>query len=119
MPDAVDRIRRVADSWRGDAILAFVIVMILLSRDAATGLLSGARGLLGMACSAGVCGCLIVRRAHPSMAAATAAVLLGVMGATGTGSGQPFSALFVAVFALAYALGADGRAARSGFVLLL
>jgi signal transduction histidine kinase len=119
MPDALGQLRRMAGSWCGDAILALVIVMTLLSFDTATGLLSDARGQLGVACAAGVCGCLIVRRAHPSMAAAAAGVLLGVMGATGSGSGQPFTALFVAVFALAYSLGADGRLAHSGPVLLL
>ncbi len=51
MPDALGRLRRVADSWRGDAILALVLVMILLSRDAATGVLSDARGVPGVACS--------------------------------------------------------------------
>src|SRR5258708_29595112 len=119
MPDALGRLRRVADSWRGDAILALVLVMILLARDAATGVLSDARGVPGVACSAVVCGCLIVRRAHPRLAAAAAAVLVGVMGATGSASGQPFALLFVAVFAFAYSLGADGRLARSGLVLLL
>src|SRR5712692_1072086 len=119
MPDALGRLRRVAGSWRGDAILALALIMILLSRDMATGLLSGARGLLGAACAAGVCGCLIVRRAHPGVAAAAAAVLLGVMAVAGLALGQPFSVLFVAVFALAYSLGADGGPARSGLVALL
>ena len=119
MPDALGRLRRVAGSWRGDAILALALIMILLSRDMATGLLSGARGLLGAACAAGVCGCLIVRRAHPGVAAAAAAVLLGVMAVAGSASGQPFSVLFVAVFALAYSLGAVGGPARSGLVALL
>lgn len=118
MPDALGRLWRLADSWRGDSILALVLVLILLWFDAAAGLLTAGRDLPGMACAAGVCCCLVVRRASPRWAAAAAAVLLGVMGASGTASGEPFSALLVAVFALAYALGADGNLAHSGLVLV-
>src|SRR5260370_11256224 len=119
MPDALGRLWRVADSWRGDTILALALTVFLLSFDAAAGLLSGARDLLFAAWAAGVCGCLVMRRAHPPWAAAAAAVLLGVAGVAGSPAGEPFSVLFIPVFALAYSLGADSRLAPSGLVILL
>ena len=118
MPDVLGRLWRVADSWRGDTILALALAVFLLSFDAAAGLLSGGRDLLFAAGAAGICGCLIVRRAHPRWAAATAAVLIGVTGVAGSAAGEPFSVLFVPVFALAYSLGADNRVGRSVLVLL-
>lgn len=119
MPDALGRLWRVANSWRGDTILALALAAFVLSFDAAAGLLSSGRDLLFAACAAGVCGCLAVRRAHPRWAAAAAAVLIGVTGVVGSATGEPFSVLFVPVFAFAYSLGADGRMARSGLVLLV
>lgn len=119
MPDAVGRLWRVAGSWRGDTILALAIAVFLLSFDVATGSLGGVRDLLFAACAAGVCGCLAMRRAHPRWAAAAAAVLIGVAGVAGPSAGEPFSVLFVPVFALAYSLGADDRLAGSVLVLLL
>jgi signal transduction histidine kinase len=119
MPDALSRLWRVADSWRGDAILALVLAVSLLSFDVASGLMSDGRHLLTTACGAGVCGCLIVRRAHPGWAASAAAVLLGLIGVAGSTTGEPFSLFVVPVFALAYSLGADARLARSVLVLLL
>src|SRR5260370_37179893 len=99
MPDLLGRLWRVADSWRGDTILALALAVFLLSFDAAAGLLGGARDLLFAACAAGVCGCLVMRRAHPRWAAATAAVLLVVAGAAGSAAGEPLSALLVPVIA--------------------
>jgi len=119
MPDVLGRLWRVAGSWRGDTILALALAVFLLSFDAAAGLLSGGRDLLFAACAAGICGCLVMRRAHPLWAAAAAAVLIGVTGVAGSAAGEPFSVLFVPVFALAYSLGADARLARSVLVLLL
>ncbi len=119
MPDAVSHLWRVADSRRGDTILALVLAVFLLSFDMAAGLLSDGRHLLFAACGAGICGCLIVRRAHPGWAASAAAVLLGLTGVAGSATGEPFSVLFVPVFALAYSLGADDRLARPVLVLLL
>src|SRR5260370_28547453 len=116
MPDALGRLWRVADSWRGDTILALALAVFLLSFD--IGLLGG-RGLLTVACGAGVGGCLVMRRSHPRWAAAAAGVLLGAMGVAGSVAGEPFSVLFVPVFALAYSLRADARLARAGLVLLL
>ena len=118
MPDTVSHLWRVADSWRGDTILALALVVFLLSFDAAAGLLSGGRDLLTAACAAGVCGCLVGRRVRPRWAAAAAAVLLGVAGVAGSATGQPFSVLFVPVFVLAYSLGADSRVGRSVLALL-
>jgi signal transduction histidine kinase len=119
MPDALSHLWRVADSRRGDAILALVLAAFLLSFDVAAGLLSDGRHLLTAACGAGVCGCLMVRRAHPGWAASAAAVLLGLMGVAGSTTGEPFSLFVVPVFALAYSLGADDRLARQILVLVL
>jgi signal transduction histidine kinase len=116
MPDVPGRLWRVAGSWRGDTILALALAVFLLSFD--IGLLAG-RSLPTVACGAGVGGCLVIRRAHPLPAAAAAGVLLGVIGVAGSVAGEPFSVLFVPVFALAYSLGADTGLARSVPVLLL
>src|SRR5260370_9509240 len=90
MPDALGRLWRVADSWRGDTILALALAVFLLSFDAAAGLLSGARDLLFAAWAAGFCGCLVMRRAHPRWAVAAAAALLGVAGGAGSPPRAPF-----------------------------
>jgi len=71
---APDRILRIAGGWRGDAVVAVGLVAVSLVVLAAQGLLHGANNLLETGCGIGACGCIIVRRAHPQLAAVAAGV---------------------------------------------
>ena len=106
MRDIGSRAWHVLDSWRGDAIATVLLIALLLSVLAAAGQLSGPGRPFQAACAAGVCACLLLRRAWPPLAALGAAGILGVAGAAGPAAGDPFALLFVVIFLLAYSLGA-------------
>jgi signal transduction histidine kinase len=116
---APDRISRIAGGWRGDAIVAVGLIASLLLILAAQGTLRGANNLLETGCGVAVFCCVIVRRAHPQMAAVAAAVCLAVAGVAGSSADMPGSLILVPVFMLSYSLGADADLGRSVLALLL
>jgi len=116
---APDRILRIAGGWRGDAVVAVGLVAVSLVVLAAQGLLHGANNLLETGCGIGACGCIIVRRAHPQLAAVAAGVCLAVAGVAGSSAGMPGSLVLVPVFLLAYSLGAGAGFGHSVLALLL
>jgi signal transduction histidine kinase len=115
---ARDRISRIAGGWRGDALVALGLSAFLLVFLAVQGLLHGANNLLEAGCAIGVFGCIIVRRAHPQLAAAAAAICLAVA-ALGSSASMPGSLILVPVFMLAYSLGTAADLRRSLPALLL
>jgi signal transduction histidine kinase len=115
---ARDRISRIAGGWRGDALVALGLSAFLLVFLAVQGLLHGANNLLEAGCAAGVFGCVIVRRAHPQLAAVAAAICLAVA-ALGSSASMPGSLILVPVFMLAYSLGTAADLRRSLPALLL
>jgi signal transduction histidine kinase len=115
---ARDRISRIAGGWRGDALVALGLSAFLLVFLAVQGLLHGAHNLLEAGCAAGVFGCVIVRRAHPQLAAVAAAICLAVA-ALGSSASMPGSLILVPVFMLAYSLGTAADLRRSLPALLL
>ena len=116
---ARDRIMRVAGGWRGDAIVALGLIAFLLLTLAAQGTLRGANNLLEASCGVAAFCCVIVRRAHPEIAAIAAAACLAVAGTAGSTSDMPGSLILVPVLMLAYSLGASADLGRSMVALLL
>jgi signal transduction histidine kinase len=114
---ARDRVLRITGGWRGDALVALALTAFLLVFLAVQGLLHGANNLLETGCAAGVFGCVIVRRAHPQLAAVGAACCLA-LAALGSSAVMPGSLILVPVFMLAYSLGAGADLGRSVLVLL-
>ncbi len=115
----LDRIWRVAASWRGDVIAACGLIAFLLLYLASQGQLRGSDHRLEAGCAVAVFCCVAVRRAHPQLAAIVAAVCLALAGLAGTPADWPGSLILVAVLPLAYSLGAGPGLGRSILVLLL
>ena len=116
---ARDRIVRVVGGWRGDAIVALGLIASLLLILAAQGTLRGANNLFEAGCGVAVFCCVIVRRAHPQMAAIAAAIFLAAAGVGGSSADMPGSLILVPVLMLAYSLGAGADPVRSSLALLL
>jgi signal transduction histidine kinase len=114
---ARDRVQAITGGWRGDALVALGLTAFLLVFLAVQGLLDGANNLLEAGCAVGAFSCVIVRRAHPQLAAVAAACCLAVA-ALGSSAAMPGSLILVPVFMLAYSLGVGADLGRSVLILL-
>jgi signal transduction histidine kinase len=114
---ARDRVQAITGGWRGDALVALGLTAFLLVFLALQGSLHGANNLLEAGCAVGAFSCVIVRRAHPQLAAVAAACCLAVA-ALGSSAAMPGSLILVPVFMLTYSLGAGADLGRSVLILL-
>ena len=102
-----DRIGRLTGDWRGDALLAGALIAFVLVFVIVQGKLNSANNVFEVCCAIPVFGCVAVRRAHPSLAAITAAAFLAAT-ALGSSADLPDAVVLVPVFVLAYSLGTAG-----------
>jgi signal transduction histidine kinase len=112
-----DGFARVARDWRGDALAALGLIAFQLIFLAAQGLLHGANNLLETGCVILGFSCLILRRAHPQLAAVAAGTCFAAS-ALGSSAFIPGSLVLVPVFMLAYSLGSAADQGRSVLALL-
>lgn len=113
-----DRILRLARDWRGDAALAGALIAFVLILLAVQDKLNSANNVLEVCCAAVVIGCVAIRRAHPSLAAITAAAFLAAT-ALGSSADLPGAVILVPVFVLAYSLGTTGGRSVPALLLLM
>jgi len=100
-----DDLRRFLGSWHSDAVLAVGLGLGGGLYAAAAGVLTSAGTDLAGCLSLGVIACIAFRRASPRLAAVAAGCLLAIA-SLGNTAGIPDGPPFVAVFMLAYSLGA-------------
>jgi signal transduction histidine kinase len=113
-----DHILRLTRDWRGDAALAGALIAFVLVLLAVQDKLNSANNVLEGCCAAVVIGCIAVRRAHPFLAAITAAAFLAATD-LGSSADLPGAVILVPVFVLAYTLGTTGGRSVPALLLLM
>jgi signal transduction histidine kinase len=110
--DRFERLLGVLGGWQADAVLAAGLILGTLGYVAALGLLHGIDNILVVCCGVGIIGCIALRHPRPRLAAVLAGLLLG-LASTGNINPMPTSPPLVAIFLIAYSLGAVDGTRRS------
>jgi signal transduction histidine kinase len=99
-----ERVARIVQSWRADALLAAALIAGVVAYPAAQGLLHGRNNLLEAGFGIGAIATLPARRKYPIVAACAAGCFLALAG-LGDSDSLPGALVIVAVFLLSYSLG--------------
>src|SRR5580704_12348469 len=99
-----ERVARIVQSWRADALLAAALIAGVVAYPAAQGILHGWNNLLEAGFGIGAIAALPARRKYPIVAACAAGCFLALAG-LGNSDSLPGALVIVAVFLLSHSLG--------------
>jgi signal transduction histidine kinase len=101
-----ERIARICGSWRGDALAAATVSILVLCYETLAVQVHDSHALLETCLGIAFSGTIIARRGHPKLAAVAAAGCAALM-SLGSGPVVPGGTLVLPLLMLAYSLGAD------------
>jgi signal transduction histidine kinase len=113
-----ERFARISSSWRGDALVATAVSILVLCYEIVAAGVHDNHALLETCLGIAFSGTIIARRGHPKLAAIAAAGCAALM-SLGSGPVVPGGALVLPLLLLAYSLGTDRDWRRAALALVL